>query len=54
MPTLQKKCKLPMYNHHLGPYIDDCLCLGDESALTTAVQEIKNIFKVKITHDLDD
>ena len=34
--------------------IDDCLCLGDEIALTAAVQEIKHIFKVKVTYNLDD
>ena len=35
-------------------YVDDCLCLGDEQALTLAVQEIKKIFNVKITYKLDD
>ena len=35
-------------------YVDDCLCLGDEQALTLAVQEIKMIFNVKVTYKLDD
>ena len=35
-------------------YVDDCMCLGDNKAVFQAIEDIKKLFKIKISYELDD
>jgi hypothetical protein len=39
---------------YLAMYVDDCLCMGDDKAISNAVAKIEKHFKVKIEETLSD